>query len=77
MKKYLLFNLHTLYHRTAESQRNLSVFGKDHRGMYAFEFIIHFLALFGFLELNEIDFSQLGIFTEHLFDSDIQFPFIG
>ena len=34
-------------------------------------------ALFRFLELDEIDFSQLGILGKQFFNFSIQFPFIG
>ena len=57
MKKYYYLDIHTLYHNKAESQRNLSVFGRDHRGMYVFIDFIYFQALLGFFELNEINFS--------------------
>ena len=77
MKNYYYLDLHTLYHKTAESQINLSVFGRDHRVMYVFDDFIHIRALLGFLELNEIDFSQLGILGKQFLYFSSQFSFIG
>ena len=76
MKKYYYLDIHTLYHNKAESQRNLSVFGGDHKVMYVFRDFIHIQALFGFLELNEIDFSQLGNLGQQYLNFLQKFPFI-
>jgi hypothetical protein len=38
---------------------------------------LQILALLGFLELNEVDFPQLGILGEQFLDFSVQFAFIG